>query len=146
MLPVRNSLLPTVSKFFDEDWANIFDWSDNKLQYNLRNVPPVNITEENDHFILELAAPGMKKDDFNIEIRDNILYIRSMMESERETEEKNYTMKEFSYRRFERSFNLNNKIVDESEIDATYKDGILRLEIAKREEAKEKPPRTIKIS
>jgi HSP20 family protein len=96
---------------------------------------------------VEMAAPGMKKDDFQIELDNNVLTIRS--ESKNEKEEKDgeiYTRREFSYRSFQRSFNLNNEVVDNTKIKATYQDGLLHLVLPKKEEAKPKPARTIKIS
>jgi HSP20 family protein len=94
-----------------------------------------------------MAAPGMRKDDFQIEVVNNVLTIKSEVKSESEQKEEDiYTRKEFSYQSFQRSFNLNNSVVDDAKIKATYKDGILSVTLPKKEEAKPKPPRAIKIS
>lgn len=148
MLPVKNALLPTVSRFFDDDWNNLFDWNNRNFSNNYTTLPSVNIQENADEFVVEMAAPGMKKDDFQVELHNNVLTIKSEMKNERSEEEKNdnYTRREFSYQSFQRSFNLNNKVVDDSKIEAKYQDGILRLVLPKKEEAKEKPARLIKIS
>ena len=89
----------------------------------------------------------MKKNDFQIELNNNTLTIKS--EVQRDEEEKmanGFLRREFSYQSFQRSFNLNNKVVDDAKIKATYQDGVLRLNLPKKEEAKVKPARFIKIS
>lgn len=147
MLPVKNNLRPTVSRFFDDDWNSLFDWSNRNFAQKARTLPAVNIRENKDVFLVELVAPGMKKEDFQIEIHNNVLSIKSEVKHEtKENENDTYTRKEFSYHSFQRSFNLNDKVVDDAKIGAQYKDGILCLSIPKKEEAKEKPARTIKIS
>ena len=94
-----------------------------------------------------MAVPGMKKEDFQIEVNNNVLTIRSEVKNEQEKKEgETYTRREFSYQSFYRSFNLNHQEVDESKIKATYKDGILSVVLPKKEEAKPKPSRSIKIS
>lgn len=146
MLPVKTSLLPTVSRFFDDDWNNLFEWSNSNFKSHQSTLPSVNIQENADNFVVEMAAPGMKKEDFHVELHNNVLTIKSQMKDEKNVENNNYTRREFSYQTFQRSFNLNNNVVDYSSIDAKYQDGILRLIIAKKEEAKQKPARVIKIS
>lgn len=147
MLPVKSTLLPTVSRFFDDDWNTLFDWSNRNFSHTATTLPSVNIRENNDEYRVEMAAPGMKKDDFHIEVINNVLTIRSEVKDEHEDKEgETYMRKEFSYQSFQRSFNLNNNIVDDTKIEATYKDGILHIILPKKEEAKPKPVRTIKIS
>jgi HSP20 family protein len=147
MLPIKRSMLPTVSRFLDDDWNSLFDWSNRNFSTASTTLPSVNVKENQNEYIVEMAAPGMKKDDFKIELDNNVLTIRS--ESKDEKEEKDgeiYTRREFSYRSFQRSFNLNNEVVDNTKIKATYQDGLLHLVLPKKEEAKPKPARTIKIS
>jgi HSP20 family protein len=147
MLPVTRNLLPTVSRFLDEDWNSLFDWTNRNFSTTATTVPSVNIKEEADQFVVEMAAPGMKKNDFQIELNNNTLTIKS--EVQRDEEEKmanGFLRREFSYQSFQRSFNLNNKVVDDAKIKATYQDGVLRLNLPKKEEAKVKPARFIKIS
>ena len=109
-------------------------------------VPPVNIKETETTFVVELAAPGKRKEDFNIELDDNVLTISS--ESKHEKEEKDsdgkYTRKEFSYSSFKRAFTLP-EIVNESDINASYENGVLHITLPKREEALPKPKRMIEI-
>lgn len=147
MLPVKNSLLPTVSRFFDEDWNSLFDWTHRNFSSFQSTLPQVNIKETDENYIVEVAAPGMKKEDFQIELHNNVLTIKSEVKKESEDNTENqYTRREFSYQSFQRSFNLNNRVVDDSKINATYQDGILSLTLAKKEEAKAKPARLIEIS
>lgn len=146
MLPVRRTLLPNVSRFFDDDWDTLFDWTSRNFSKTDTTLPSVNVKENEDAFIVEMAAPGMKKDDFQIELKDNILTIRSEVKGEKDNSDSSYTRREFSYRSFQRSFNLNNQVVDDAKIAASYRDGILSITIPKKEEAKPKPAKVIKIS
>jgi len=147
MLPVKSSLLPTVSKLIDGDWNPVFDWSNRNFSSTSTTLPAVNIKETAEEFIVEMAAPGMKKEDFSIELNNDLLTIKSeLQQSDESTEKDNYYRREFSYQSFMRTFNLNNQLVDDQLIRATYQDGILVLSLPKREEAKEKPARTIEIS
>lgn len=146
MLPVKSSLIPTVSRFFDDDWINLFDWSNRNYSQPFSTLPSVNILENGESYLVEMAAPGLKKDDFQIELHNNTLTIKSDAKGETREEQERYALKEFGYHSFKRSFTLNHKVVDDSKIKATYDDGILRLILPKKEEAKEKPARLIKIS
>lgn len=147
MLPVKRSFFPTFSKFFDDDWNSLFDWNSRHFSNTSTTLPSVNVKETDQAYTVEMAAPGMKKDDFQIEFNDNTLTIKS--ESRHEDEHKegdHYTRREFSYQSFQRSFTLNRDVVDATGIEATYTDGILRINLPKKEEAKPKPVRTIEIS
>jgi len=145
MLPVKSNLRPTVSKFFEDDWNSLFDWTNRSYSGNL--MPSTNIKETSDQYVVEVAAPGLKKEDFSIQLDNNVLTIKSEIKTEMESSnDEQYSLKEFGYQSFTRSFNLNNKVVDDSKIKATYQDGILSLILPKKEEAKQKPARNIKIS
>ncbi len=146
MLPVKSNLVPAVSRFFDDDWNSLFDWSNRNFSKTSSTLPAVNMKETADEFIVEMAAPGMRKEDFSIELNDNLLIIRSEMHHADESNENdNYYRREFSYQSFMRTFNLNNDLVQEANIQATYQDGILTVNLPKKETAKKKPPRTIEI-
>lgn len=114
---------------------------------NTRSLPAVNIEEKEDRYNLELAAPGMSKKDFNIELDNDLLTISSEIKEENRTEDKerNFTRREFSFESFKRSFTLPES-VDTSKIKANYKNGVLILDLPKREEAKTQPKRMIDIS
>lgn len=136
-----------MSHFFDDFLTkDLFDWNTDNFAAENTNLPSVNIIENTDNYLVEVAAPGMNKEDFHIELKDNILTIKSEKKQENEEQKENFLRREFSYSSFQRSFNLNKKMVDEGNIKANYKDGILSLTLAKKEEAKEKPARVIKIS
>jgi len=146
MLPVKSNLLPTVSRFFEDDWNNIFDWTNRNFTNHKFTVPSVNIEDENDHILLNLAVPGMKKEDFKVELKNNILLITGESKHENSEEEgRIFSLREFNYSRFHRSFNLKNSFVDNQKIEAIYDNGLLTIRLAKKEEAKAKPPKQIVI-
>jgi HSP20 family protein len=101
----------------------------------ISKVPAVNVSETESHYYLELAAPGMKKDDFKISLDKDVLKIVADVKSKEATEDKKLNRQEFNYGSFVRSFNLPD-LIDHSKIEATYVDGILNISIAKKEEAK----------
>jgi HSP20 family protein len=119
------------------------DWFGGKDNFSM--LPAVNIMENEKDFTLELSVPGRKKEDFNIEIDDNVLTISSEVKSEEETTEKNYTRKEFGYSSFKRSFTLPDT-VNADAIEANYENGILTFVLPKKEEALPKPKRMIELS
>ncbi|MBR9852978.1 MAG: Hsp20/alpha crystallin family protein [Algicola sp.] len=119
------------------------DWFGGTEKWNT-SVPAVNIKDNTEGFELELAVPGMKKDDFTVEIDNDVLTISSEMKTENEESKDNYTRKEFSYSSFKRAFTLP-ETVDGSKIDAKYEDGILKLILPKKQEALPKPKRLIEI-
>lgn len=109
------------------------------------SMPKVNIRELNDNFIIEMAVPGMKKSDFELNLDNNTLSVSAKSETSDNSEENGYTRREFSYSTFNRNFTLP-ETVDDSKIDAKYKDGILEIVLPKKDEAKQKPSRTINIT
>ncbi len=119
------------------------DWFGGMENYG-GNVPAVNIKENEKDYELELAVPGMKKDDFNVEVDNNVMTISAEINSENSVEEKNYTRREFSYTSFKRAFTLP-ETIDEDKIKASYEEGILRFTLPKKEEALPKPKRMISI-
>ena len=105
------------------------------------------IKETNESYHVEVAAPGMLKSDFKVELEGNLLTISSEKRDEKEeVEGEKYTRREFSYQAFQRSFTLPKEVVDVDKIQAKYEDGMLQLLIPKKEEAKQKAPRLIQIS
>ena len=124
------------------------DWHGGRLAQNreFKSTPAVNIKEEGERFLVELAAPGMKKEDFQIDIDHNVLTIsaETKQEEEHKDEKGHYTRKEFNYSAFKRAFTLP-ETVESDGIEASYNDGLLSIHIPKREEAKQKPVRSIAI-
>ena len=110
-------------------------------------IPAVNVKENDTSFTLELAAPGKTKDDFNIKIDRNVLTISSEFKNENEEidDEGIYTLKEFSYSSFRRSFTLP-ETVNADNINASYENGVLNVTLPKKEEALPKPKRLIEIA
>ncbi|TWR31330.1 Hsp20/alpha crystallin family protein [Mucilaginibacter pallidiroseus] len=102
---------------------------------SVSRVPAVNIAENDNEFHIELAVPGLKKEDFKIALEKNILTVSAEKKAENTEETKKYSKKEYSYGSFTRSFTLP-ETVDYSKIEADYTDGILKLVVAKREDAK----------
>lgn len=125
------------------DFMNSFERARQRYAYDCLKVPAVNITEEPNRFVLEVAAPGYSKNDFSINIEKDLLTISANIEEENDAGSI-VRVCEFSKGSFKRQFNLG-KSIDTSKIDAAYKNGILTIELHKKEEAIEKPARTIKI-
>jgi HSP20 family protein len=126
-----------IDDFIKNDW-NL------KVPSSSVTVPAVNIKELNSQFEIELAAPGMKKDDFEIEVEDGVLSISSTQEEKQVNEKGKFTRREFSYSSFRRSFSLPDS-VDPTNIDATYKEGVLLVLLPKHKEAQPQPRKLIKI-
>ena len=126
-------------------FQNFFDSDFNEFFGRRFSDPAANIIENTDSFQLDLAAPGMQKDDFKISLENNILTISSEVEDEKREEGKNYTRKEFYYGSFSRSFTLP-KIIDLEKIKADYENGVLKVVLPKKEEAKLEIKKEIKIS
>ena len=134
----NNVFFPSlVNDVFGPDWFGGVD----RLNTNL---PAVNIKEGEKGFELELAVPGGKKEDFKVEIDNDVLTISNEVQTSNEKSQEKYTRREFSYSSFKRSFTLP-ETVDSSKIDATYESGILKLALPKKDEALPKPKRLIAI-
>lgn len=115
-----------IENFFAEtdDFMKTFDW-------NFSNdVPAVNVREEEKNFFIEVAAPGMKKEDFKIELDNGVLMISAKTEDTKEEKDNGYVRKEFSYRNFQRSFWMP-EAVNAEQITANYEQGVLKLTIPK---------------
>jgi len=126
----QRSLVPALGGVFDSIFTDsFFAGRDAAL------VPAVNISETADRFHVELAAPGLAKEDFRISLDRRMLTISVQKELSNEEEGKNFSRKEFSYNSFTRSFTLPDS-ADETGIEAKYNEGILKVDIPKREEAK----------
>lgn len=140
-----NQNFPTLSNWL-EDIFNRDDSSVFTSNYNTGiTLPKVNIKETADAFMVEMAVPGLKKSDFQLDIDNQTLSISTERKEESEHREDNYTRREFGYSSFKRIFTLPDSVNDEK-INANYQDGILNIHLPKKEEAKQKPARSIKIS
>jgi len=126
----NNTLLPGFNDVFESIFNDTF-FSDRMVT----RVPAVNISETENNYHVELAVPGLKKEDFKLNLEQNVLTISVEQNNEQQDNQKNYSKREFSYSSFVRSFTLPES-ADDDNINATYTDGILSIDIAKREEAK----------
>ncbi|WP_340202026.1 Hsp20/alpha crystallin family protein [Ascidiimonas sp. W6] len=135
--------------WFDTELSHFFDtndlFKDNFWTRATHNQPALNIKETDDAFEIELAAPGLEKKDFQVSIDDGYLNISAERTETDEEKTENYARKEFNYSSFQRSLLLPDTIMEE-DVKATYKDGILKLALSKKPEAKIHTSKTIKIS
>jgi HSP20 family protein len=123
-----------VNPFFSDVFDSIL--SDSFLSDKLASrVPAVNISETENEFNIELAAPGLKKEDFKINLDKNVLSVSADKKTENVEEGKKFSKREYSYNSFTRSFTLPD-VADHGKIEAEYTDGVLKLAVAKKEEAK----------
>jgi len=127
--------LPSVFDDFFKPWNEWFDDSNGGFFGRIMKIPAVNITEHKDEYKVSLAAPGLKKDDFRIEVDGNMLTITSEKEENKEEKDKKFTRKEYSYSSFSRSFTLPEEI-NQEKIEAKYEDGILKISLPRNAEAK----------
>jgi HSP20 family protein len=143
----NGSMIPTIPALFDDFFSReLFNWGNNNYSSASTTVPSVNIRETANNYEVELAAPGMDKNDFAITLDGSILTISSSKERKAEDSHDNYTRREFSYESFKRSFELPKHVVDEQNINARYENGLLHLTVPKKEEAKQKTPKMIEIA
>lgn len=138
-LPTGSLLRPFFSDFFDVD--EFFRRSGGEL-FSMK-FPAVNIVEKEKDFMVEVAVPGFKKDDFKVKIEENMLTIEAEVEETKEESDINYTRKEFSHQSFSRSFRLPEN-VKEDQIKAVYEEGMLKLTLPKSK-TEEKAVKEIKV-
>lgn len=133
----RNSFSPSlVNEWLTNDWLQPYSFENKQL-------PAVNIQEMDQAFLVELAAPGLKKEDLQVEVEKDVLSIAS--EAEGKTEETGrYTRKEYNFASFRRTFSIPES-VDSKKIDALYSEGVLTVTLPKRKEAVQEPKKSIRI-
>ena len=98
-------------------------------------VPSANVTESKDDYKISIAIPGYKKNDFNIDIDGNLLTVSSEKEENKDEKDSRHTRREYNYSSFSRTFTLPDE-VSKDKIEAVYEDGVLKLMLPKKEEAK----------
>jgi HSP20 family protein len=142
---LSSSMPSLLNDFFADDFFRLPFMSP---RFQGATLPSVNIKETDDALQIEVAAPGMKRDDFKVELDNNMLRISSERKNQGEGDGKNdaYLRREFSYQAFERSFELRSDYVEGDKTQARYVDGILQIDIPKKEQARRKPTRQIKIA
>ena len=136
--------LPSLPSWFDDVLGKSFG---NEFMSNFNTgitLPAVNVMDTDNEFVVEMAVPGLKKSDFKIDIDNHILSVGAETKSETNEDNENYTRREFGYSSFKRTFAIPDSVENEK-IHAGYNDGILKITLPKREEAKKKPIKTIEI-
>jgi len=132
-----------LDKFFEGD---MMDWNTWNFSGSNSTLPAVNVRENDNEYLIEVAAPGMKKDDLTVDYDNGRLTISSEVKKEKSEHDEKITRREFRYESFQRSFIIPEEQVNADKIGATYTDGILYLNLPKREEVKPKPARQISIT
>jgi len=133
---------PSLFGDFFKPWNEWFD--SGSLWGRVMTMPAVNITENKNDYLVALAVPGMKKDDFKIDVEGNMLTISCEMEESSDEKEKMFTRREYSYHSFSRSFTLPEE-VNKEKIEAMYEDGVLKLVLPRKEEAKKNAAKKIAV-
>lgn len=139
----NQNLFPSLfNNFFENEWRN-----NTGLSTSFANQPSVNIKENESEFIIELATPGIKKEDINIQIENGVLEVSASIHGENANPDvdERYTRREFYSTSFKQTFSLGD-VIDESKIAAKYENGVLFLHLPKVDAAKPKPAQQIKIS
>lgn len=129
---IRPPGFPVFEEFF-KPWK---DWFEKSSSFGkMTTVPPVNIIENEDRYVLSLAVPGMKKEDFKIALQGLMLTISTEQEEEKEETDERFTRREYNFYSFSRSFTLPEDVKPEY-IEAKYEDGLLKIVIPREEEVK----------
>ncbi|MCW3785396.1 Hsp20/alpha crystallin family protein [Plebeiibacterium sediminum] len=132
-----------VDRFFD---GELMDWNSSNYSSTNSTLPAVNVKENENEFLIDVAAPGLKKEDFSVNYDNGRLTISSEKKNEKEEKDgEKVTRREFSYQSFQRSFTVAQNIVDAEKIEAHYDNGILHISLPKRDEVKPKPTKQIEI-
>ena len=147
LLQRRNSgFNPVLNSFYNDDYLNSF-FNRNNVHTCSENIPAVNIKENENTYEIEVAAPGINKEDFQLNVENNILTISAKKEETKEySKNDEYSRKEFSYQDFERNIRLGENRVETESISAKYENGILKISLPKLEHAKAKGLKSIEIS
>ena len=126
--------LMNLNKMFDTDFEKSME------------LPALNISEKKDKFEIEIAVPGFSKEDFDVTMDEGMLTISANKEEESEEKKESYLRREFSSQSFTRTLSLPDNVDENKEVKASFKDGVLKLDLAKMENAPAKPAKKIKIS
>jgi HSP20 family protein len=145
LVKTNGNIFPNVPSLFDDLFTrDIFHHP--FMRREEETLPLVNIHENNDGYEIEVAAPGMEKGDFSVEINNNVLVINANRTSQVEDKGDDYRRKEFNYQQFQRSFRLPETQVNQDNVSAKYNDGILHISVPKKEKEIESPSKKIEIS
>jgi HSP20 family protein len=134
--------VPALFEDFFRPWGNLFDGG---LLKREMNVPAVNVAEHKDHYLLSMSAPGLKKDDFKIDVDGDLLTISSEKEESKEEKDEKYTRKEYNYSSFSRSFTLPEG-TEKEKVAAKYEDGVLKITVPRNKAAKNTSAKQIAVN
>ena len=141
----KTSLFPSFPSLFDDFFTkDFFDWNDKNFARLGSTLPSVNLKETDQHYLIELAAPGMKKEDFKVEMHNGILTVSAERKEEKEEKKEDFLRREFSYSSFSRSFAVPENSM-EDRVEASYKDGILKITLNKKEAKPVKVSKAIEV-
>ena len=145
------TLIRTSDRLYPAFFNNLFsrelmDWNNAGFSAEDSTLPAVNVLEDENQIQIEVAAPGMKKEDFKIDLENNRLTVSAEKSEEKNESNGRYARKEFCYNSFSRQFNVPVETINGEQIQASYLDGILLLTLPKREELRPKPARKIEIN
>ena len=143
---VSDRLFPTFPSFIDNFFSrDLMDWNNSNFSSTNSTIPAVNIMENEESFVIEVAAPGMSKENFAVNLEGDHLLVSSEFKNETSENEISYSRHEFSYQSFQRSFTIPEGTVDDEKIMAKYSNGILMITLPKKDELKAKPAKRIDI-
>lgn len=143
----NKDLFPSVPSFFNNFFnSDLMDWGMSNFADGDSTLPAVNVHENDKEFTVEVAAPGLSRDDFKVDYENGRLTVSSeKKEEDKEEKDGKVTRREFNYQAFQRSFSVPEELIKVDDISAKYSDGLLKVSLPKTEEAKPKPAKTIKI-
>ncbi len=138
---INRGYLPTSrDDFFNNRYFNSFNTATHKV-----NSPAVNVIESDNDIMIEVAVPGLSKQDFKIEVEDDLLTVSAEQSEKKEENKPQYTRREFSYANFKRSFQLP-ETIDQEQIKASHDAGIVSIQLPKKEEVVQAAPKQIEVN
>lgn len=141
----RNRLFPSWNNDSLKSFLSSDDFFNDDFFEEDSLMPAMNVKEHEDDFEIEFAAPGFSKKDFEVTIEDNMLKVCGEKQKESEEKKEDYTRREFSYNSFKRSLKLPKTVNTDQDVIASYENGILKLNLQKKEEAKETIKKVIEV-
>ncbi len=126
-------------------WMDSDNFFDNDFFASSGNLPAMNVKEHSKNIEIEMAVPGFSKKEMHVSLEDGILHVSAEKNKEEKTEDENFTRREFEYSSFERKLQIPSTVDQNKEVVASYKDGILKLKLTKKNSVIEHPKKVIKI-
>ncbi len=127
-------------------WMDSDQFFDNDFFSSSRNLPAMNVKDHSKSIEIEMAVPGFSKKEMNVSLENGILHVSAEKNKEEKTEDEDFTRKEFEYSSFDRKLQIPPTVDQNKEVVASYKDGILKLKLTKKNSVIEHPKKVIKIA